>query len=157
MEDEDANDRECFVGAVKTNVGHLEAAAGIAGLIKVVLALEHEEIPANLHFKELNPYIDLDGSKLKISAAPQPWLRGEETRYAGVSSFGFGGTNAHVVLSDYTAASYPKTQVKTRQPAPRVNRRRSAQLTFWRCRPGASRRCRPLPNATARYWLSTKM
>jgi amino acid adenylation domain-containing protein/thioester reductase-like protein len=104
MDDEDANGRECFVGAVKTNVGHLEAAAGIASLIKVVLALEHEEMPANLHFKELNPYIDLDGSRLKISTAPQPWLRGEETRYAGVSSFGFGGTNAHVVLSDYTAA-----------------------------------------------------
>jgi amino acid adenylation domain-containing protein/thioester reductase-like protein len=110
LDEAGANAPGCFVGAVKTNVGHLEAAAGIAGLIKVVLALQHEEIPANLHFEELNPYIELDGSTLNIATTPQPWLGGDGIRYAGVSSFGFGGTNAHVVLSDYATVSPAGTE-----------------------------------------------
>ncbi len=88
------------VGSVKTNIGHLEAAAGIAGLIKVVLSLMHDELPAHLHFRELNPYIALDGSQLEILTERRGWPRGAAPRLAGVSSFGFGGTNAHVVLSE---------------------------------------------------------
>ncbi len=88
------------VGSVKTNVGHLEAAAGVAGLIKVVLSLTHEEIPPHLHLDEVNPYIPLDGASLEFVTARRPWPRSAAPRLAGVSSFGFGGTNAHLVLSE---------------------------------------------------------
>lgn len=90
----------CALGSVKANIGHLEAAAGIAGLIKVVLCLQHEEIPPQLHLKQLNPHISLHDSSLYIPKERQPWLRGSRSRFAGVSSFGFGGTNAHVVLEE---------------------------------------------------------
>jgi acyl transferase domain-containing protein/acyl-CoA synthetase (AMP-forming)/AMP-acid ligase II/pimeloyl-ACP methyl ester carboxylesterase len=89
-------EQACYLGSLKTNIGHLEAAAGIAGLIKTVLCLQQEAIPPNLHFQELNPLIDLGDSQLTIPQQLQSW--NAETRYAGVSSFGFGGTNAHVVL-----------------------------------------------------------
>ena len=89
-----------LIGSVKTNIGHLEAAAGIAGLIKVILALKHEEIPAHLHLKELNPHIDLNNTSISIPTQSQPWLRGKEPRLAGVSSFGFGGTNSHIILEE---------------------------------------------------------
>ncbi|MDB9369216.1 beta-ketoacyl synthase N-terminal-like domain-containing protein [Nodularia spumigena CS-586/05] len=88
----------CLVGSVKTNIGHLEAAAGIAGLIKVVLSLQNEEIPAHLHLKQLNRLISLQETPLSISTYLQPWISKSPRRFAGVSSFGFGGTNAHVVL-----------------------------------------------------------
>jgi acyl transferase domain-containing protein/acyl carrier protein len=90
----------CVLGAVKTNFGHLEAAAGIAGLIKAALALEYEEIPPNAQFEQLNPHISLDGTRFAIPIVARPWLRGREPRFAGVSSFGFSGTNAHVVLEE---------------------------------------------------------
>lgn len=92
--------RSCAIGAVKTNIGHLEAAAGIAGLIKVVLSLRHEAIPPNLHFETLNPHISLAGTPFVIPTELRPWPSGAERRYAGVSSFGFSGTNAHVVLEE---------------------------------------------------------
>ena len=90
----------CFLGSAKTNIGHLEAAAGIAGLIKVVLALQHQEIPPNLHFNQLNPHIDLKATPIAIPTQIQPWTS-DKPRFAGVSSFGFGGTNAHVVIGDW--------------------------------------------------------
>ena len=95
-----AHEREqaCYLGSLKTNIGHLEAAAGIAGVIKTVLCLQHREIPPNLHFQQLNPLIDLADTKIAVSQQLQSWSA--EIRYAGVSSFGFGGTNAHVVLGD---------------------------------------------------------
>jgi acyl transferase domain-containing protein/acyl-CoA synthetase (AMP-forming)/AMP-acid ligase II/acyl carrier protein len=89
-----------FAGSVKTNIGHLEAAAGIAGLIKTVLCLRHEEIPPHLHFKRLNRNAAEDGSPVRIRVALTPWPHGERKRLAGVSSFGFGGTNAHVVIEE---------------------------------------------------------
>lgn len=92
--------RPCHVGSVKTNIGHLEAAAGIAGLIKVVLALGRGEIPPNLHFQRLNPAIELEGTPLVIPTEARPWAPGPAPRLAGVSSFGMGGTNAHVVLEE---------------------------------------------------------
>ena len=88
------------VGSVKTNVGHLEAAAGIAGLIKVVLALQHEAIPSHLHLKQLNPHIPLYEMPVVFPTEQLPWFAGEEHRFAAVSSFGFGGTNAHVILEE---------------------------------------------------------
>ena len=88
------------IGSVKTNIGHLEAAAGVAGLVKTILALQHETIPRHLHFKELNPYIDLNEAALVVPTAAQPWPRAERPRLAGISSFGFGGTNAHVIVGE---------------------------------------------------------
>ncbi|GCE51338.1 type I polyketide synthase [Thermosporothrix hazakensis] len=90
----------CLLGAVKSNIGHLEAAAGIAGCIKVILSMQHELIPANLHFERCNEHIHLQGTRLQIAQEATPWKRGDTPRFAGVSSFGFGGTNAHVVLEE---------------------------------------------------------
>ncbi|HEX8118182.1 MAG TPA: type I polyketide synthase, partial [Pyrinomonadaceae bacterium] len=90
----------CLLGSVKTNVGHMEAAAGIAAFIKVVLSLEHEQIPPHLHFQKLNPHIELEGTRLEVATRGRAWPRGETARYAGVSSFGFGGANAHVILEE---------------------------------------------------------
>jgi acyl transferase domain-containing protein/SAM-dependent methyltransferase len=93
-------DAPLVVGSVKTNLGHLESAAGVAGLIKVVLSLQYERIPAHLHFTRLNPHIDWSGFPVEIPASGKAWPRGATTRRAGVSSFGFGGTNAHVILEE---------------------------------------------------------
>lgn len=90
----------CWVGSVKTNIGHLESAAGIAGLIKVVLALVNETIPPHLHLQQLNSHITLDGLPIQIPTTVQPWKRASEKRFAGVSSFGFGGTNAHIIVEE---------------------------------------------------------
>ena len=91
----------CALGSVKTNLGHLDAAAGVAGLIKAVLALEHREIPPSLHFTGPNPRIDFAASPFFVNAALTKWETvGETPRRAGVSSFGIGGTNAHVVLEE---------------------------------------------------------
>jgi amino acid adenylation domain-containing protein len=94
----------CHIGSVKTNVGHLVTAAGAAGLIKTALALEREVIPASLHFEEPNPKMDLAASPFVVAARRTPWPRSEQRpRLAGVSSFGVGGTNAHVVLEEAPA------------------------------------------------------
>jgi myxalamid-type polyketide synthase MxaD len=90
----------CAIGSVKTNLGHLEASAGIVGLIKTVLALQHAAIPPHLHFQKLNPYISLERTRFFIPTQLQPWPAGNQKRLAGVSSFGFGGTNAHVLLEE---------------------------------------------------------
>ncbi|MET8701435.1 beta-ketoacyl synthase N-terminal-like domain-containing protein [Kitasatospora sp. NPDC004723] len=87
-----------YLGAVKTNLGHLEAAAGIAGLIKAVLCVDRGLIPPNLHFGELNPHISFDGTTFAVPTAPTPWPDGAGPRTAGVSSFGFSGTNAHLIV-----------------------------------------------------------
>ncbi len=94
----------CFVGSVKTNLGHLEGAAGVAGLMKAVLTLSHGRIPKNLNFRTLNPRIQLAGSSLAIASEGAAWPRGEASRIAGVSSFGISGTNAHVILEERPAA-----------------------------------------------------
>jgi acyl transferase domain-containing protein/NADPH:quinone reductase-like Zn-dependent oxidoreductase len=86
--------------AVKPNIGHLEAAAGIAGVIKIVLCLQHHEVPAAAHLAALNPHLRLGGTRLFIPTEPHPWPSGGPPRVAGVSSFGFGGTNAHVVVEE---------------------------------------------------------
>ncbi|MFC4127912.1 type I polyketide synthase [Nocardia rhizosphaerae] len=88
------------IGSAKTNLGHLEAAAGIAGLIKAALALRHRTIPANLHLHEPNPAIDFAGMNMRVQTELGPWPVTSGVRHAGVNSFGFGGTNAHVVLRE---------------------------------------------------------
>ena len=92
--------RPCALGSVKTNLGHLEAAAGIAGLIKVSLALLHRKIPPSLHFEKPNPHIPFDELPLQVQTKLSPWPAESGPALAGVSSFGFGGTNAHVVLEE---------------------------------------------------------
>ncbi|HET6733560.1 MAG TPA: type I polyketide synthase, partial [Mycobacterium sp.] len=89
---------QCALGAVKTNMGHLEAAAGIAGFIKAVLAVQRGQIPPNLHFSQWNPAIDASQTRLFVPTSKTPWPECEGPRRAAVSSFGLGGTNAHVVL-----------------------------------------------------------
>ncbi|WP_308190048.1 type I polyketide synthase [Streptomyces aculeolatus] len=106
---------ELVVGSVKTNIGHLEGAAGAVGLIKALLSLKHGELPPSLHFEEPHPRIPLDELKLRVRTGAGPWPRERERRaaqkgesaerlVAGVSSFGMGGTNCHVVLSDWRPA-----------------------------------------------------
>ncbi len=105
-------DQPCWIGSVKTNIGHLESASGIASLIKVVLCLQHKEIPPHLHLTQLNPYIYIEGTPLSIPTKLQEWLPGKELRLAGVSSFGFGGTNAHVVLEEAPTIASVETEIE---------------------------------------------
>ncbi|MFB6888771.1 type I polyketide synthase [Kitasatospora sp. NPDC056327] len=87
-----------YLGAVKTNLGHLEAAAGIAGLIKAALCVDRGLIPPNLHFGELNPHISFEGTTFAVPSGLTPWPADAGPRTAGVSSFGFSGTNAHLIV-----------------------------------------------------------
>lgn len=105
--------RPCRVGSVKTNLGHSETAAGITGLIKAALCVHHRQLPPSLHFRSPNPSIDFQGLKLQVQTRLEPFPRAEARAVVGVSSFGFGGTNAHVVLADA-----PKPA-----PVPRYGRR----------------------------------
>ena len=93
----------CALGSVKTNIGHLDPAAGVAGLIKTVLALQHRTLPPSLHFRDPNPAIDFANSPFYVPRAATTWPAGPTPRRAGVSSFGIGGTNAHVVLEEAPA------------------------------------------------------
>jgi acyl transferase domain-containing protein/acyl carrier protein len=106
------------VGSIKTNLGHLAAAAGIAGLIKAVLALRYEAIPPHLHLEEPSPYIPWSQLPVEVPTRLTPWPAGEGRRFAGVSSFGFSGTNAHVVLEEAPVPS----------PAPGEAAQRTAEL-----------------------------
>ena len=90
----------CAIGSIKSNFGHLDRAAGAAGLIKTVLALEHEEIPPSINFQEANPKIDFEASPFRVAAEARPWPSEESPRRAAVNSLGMGGTNVHVVLEE---------------------------------------------------------
>ncbi|MBV2155597.1 non-ribosomal peptide synthetase/type I polyketide synthase [Kitasatospora sp. SUK 42] len=105
----------CYVGSVKTNIGHTEAAAGVAGLIKTVLALKHRRIPPHLNLERPNPAIDLDALPFVIPTTPVDWPEHQGPARAGVNSFGFGGTNAHVLLEEPPAPA-------PAAPAPRPTR-----------------------------------
>lgn len=121
----------CALGSVKTNIGHLGAAAGIAGLIKAVLALEHRRIPPSLHFERPNPLIDFETGPFRVPTALEDWPEGDHPRRAAVSAFGIGGTNAHVILEE--------------APAPHPPRRAHPRTTAaWCCR---CRRAPPAPCA----------
>ena len=98
----------CSIGALKTNIGHLDAAAGVAGLIKAALALHHRTLPATLHFHAPNPKLDLNNTPFVVNTQCRPWDAGGRPLRAGVSSFGVGGTNAHVVLEEAPAAAPPE-------------------------------------------------
>lgn len=94
----------CGLGSVKSNIGHLDTAAGIASLIKVVQALRHRELPPSLHFSRPNPLIDFDASPFYVNASLRPWEVNGKPRRAGVSSLGVGGTNAHLILEEAPSA-----------------------------------------------------
>ncbi|MGA7129217.1 MAG: type I polyketide synthase, partial [Chthoniobacterales bacterium] len=135
-------DHPLRVGSVKPNIGHLESAAGIAGLIKVVLSLQREWIPGQLHYRKLNPRISLGTVPIEIPVTPVRWPRCERPRIAGISSFGFSGTNAHAILQEAPLpnAGGPRTRpnqgevsgngysVALANPAVPVNRDRTAHL-----------------------------
>ncbi len=103
-------DEPLVIGSVKTNIGHLEAASGIASLMKVILAIQHGEIPAHLNFQQPNPHIEWDRLPVKVPQSRMPWIKGEKPRCAAVSAFGFSGTNAHLVV---TEAPVVETQIES--------------------------------------------
>ena len=93
-------DRPLLIGSAKTNIGHLEAAAGVAGVLKVVLSLEHQELPKHLHFRNPSPHIPWDRLPVRVVEETVAWEHGDRPRIAGVSSFGFSGTNAHIIIEE---------------------------------------------------------
>ncbi|NNB87043.1 type I polyketide synthase [Corallococcus exiguus] len=95
------------LGSLKAAIGHLDAAAGIAGVVKTVLAMEHGEIPASPHFQQANPVIDFDAGPFFVPSQPRPWTSPNGPRRAGVSAFGIGGTNTHVILEEAPKAAAP--------------------------------------------------
>lgn len=109
-------DRPALLGAIKTNVGHLESAAGAASLAKVVLSLQHDKLPPSINFAGPSPCIDFDGAHLKFVDSATDWPRYGGYALAGVSSFGFGGANAHVVVREVL----PRDLAPGREPAPEV-------------------------------------
>ncbi|MFY1828321.1 SDR family NAD(P)-dependent oxidoreductase [Myxococcus fulvus] len=105
------------VGSVKTNIGHLEAAAGVAGVIKVALSIRKRRLPASLHFEQPNPHIPLDALGLGMQTELTAWPRDEEPALAGISSFGFGGTNCHLIVEEHLPG--PRRAVGPGSVAPR--------------------------------------
>ncbi|MEU9092424.1 type I polyketide synthase [Streptomyces sp. NPDC048428] len=106
----------CVLGSVKTNIGHLESAAGLAGLVKAALCLKHGRTIANLNFDRLNPNIDLAGTRLAIAEQAQDWTAPERFRHAAVSAFGAGGTNAHAILGPAPAPASPAAPAPSPPP-----------------------------------------
>jgi len=99
-----------LIGSAKTNIGHLEAAAGIAGVIKVILSLEHETLPKHLNFENPSPHIPWDRLPVEVVKQTTPWERNDRPRVAGVSSFGFAGTNAHIIIEEAPAEAPPPVE-----------------------------------------------
>ncbi|WP_394843021.1 type I polyketide synthase [Pendulispora brunnea] len=139
----------CVLGAVKTNVGHLEGAAGIAGFIKAVLAVHHGRIPPNRNFRQLNPLIRFEGSRLRLANDVTEWTTPRAERFAAVSSFGAGGTNAHVIVQgaperpipskDETARASSST-VCVSAKSERSLRKQVQRLAGWLRREGCTQR-----------------
>ncbi|MGE3909404.1 MAG: type I polyketide synthase [Chloroflexota bacterium] len=113
-------DRPCLIGSVKTNIGHTEAASGVAGLIKAVLCLQHREVPASLHLRTPNPSIAWQDLGFVVPRTPTPWPVTAEPAYAGVSSFGVTGTNAHVVLQAAPERQSPQRETAETDSGPQV-------------------------------------
>ena len=121
-------DHPLLIGSAKTNIGHLEAAAGVAGVLKVVLSLEHQELPKHLHFRQPSPHIPWDRIPVRVVEETLAWNRTDRPRIAGVSSFGFSGTNAHVILEEAPQApaidtEAPQAPAATASPVPADPRR----------------------------------
>jgi acyl transferase domain-containing protein len=122
--------RPVLIGTVKSNLGHTQAAAGVAGLIKVVLSLQHGQIPKNLHFDAPNPHIEWDALPVQVASEPVAWARNGAARLAGVSAFGLSGTNAHVVIEE--------APVEAQEPPAEALSARSAELVVLSAKSGAA-------------------
>ncbi|TDN37317.1 amino acid adenylation domain-containing protein [Hymenobacter sp. UV11] len=121
----------CALGSIKSNLGHLTAAAGVAGLIKTVLAMQHRQLPASLHYTQPNPLLDLESSPFFVNTALRDWpVAGSARRRAGISSFGVGGTNVHVVVEE------APTPLENVQAGPALGR--PMQLAAWSARTASS-------------------
>ncbi|CCK26519.1 Phthiocerol synthesis polyketide synthase type I PpsD [Streptomyces davaonensis JCM 4913] len=148
----------CALGAAKTNMGHCEEAAGVLGLIKTVLCLQHGRIPPNVHFRRLNPDIDLDGTRLFVPTSLTDWpVTGGGPRLAAVSSFGMGGTNAHVVLEQAAPAPAGPPEPAERTwlipvsgASPGGLRANAERLADWLRGPGQDVRMRDLAHTLGR-------
>ena len=110
-----------LIGSAKTNIGHLEPAAGAAGLIKLLLALQHERIPPHLHVRTPNPHIAWEALPVKIVSSAEAWPRAERPRLAGLSAFGFSGTNAHVIVQEAPAPSGARVSNGAKAPGERCS------------------------------------
>jgi acyl transferase domain-containing protein len=117
------------IGSVKTNIGHLESGSGVAGIIKAALCFEKGMIPKHLNFKKLNPYIDLEKAKAEIPLENTPWPKGTRRRFAGVSSFGFAGTNAHVVLEERPDLPAPGNKYSDLDPIITISAKNQSSLS----------------------------
>ena len=162
-------DRPCLIGSVKTNIGHLEAAAGIASVIKVALSLHHRRIPAHLHFQQANPAIDFDQLSLRVPTVSTDWPvthhSGQlQPRLAAVNGFGYGGANAHVILEEAPVTSKPQTGATTQSgrdnsSAPRIDREPASE---WASKPllvplaGRDLRSLAASAETMANWLENK-
>ncbi|WP_218160453.1 type I polyketide synthase [Amycolatopsis marina] len=147
--------RPLLLGSVKSNLGHLEAAAGVVGLIKVVLALHHGRLPASLNYSAPNPHIPFDELGLRVTDTGQDWPRQGNTAIAGVSGFGFGGSNAHVVLQQQELSSEPAApQARTRfllgAPDPARLADSAGALARWLDGAGAAARLSDVEHTLAR-------
>lgn len=96
-----SQDNRLKIGSVKSNIGHLEASAGIASIVKVLLSMKHQIIPANLHFDTPNPFINWEAANVEVISKPTAWKKKEGARTAAINGFGFGGSNAHVIIEEY--------------------------------------------------------
>lgn len=114
------NAQPTLLGSAKTNLGHLESAAGVAALIKVVQAMKHDTLPPSINFSEPNRYIDFDAEHLEVVEDPREWPQYSGRKIAGASGFGFGGTNAHVVLTDFDATDYDAVAPETAAVLPQT-------------------------------------
>jgi acyl transferase domain-containing protein/thioesterase domain-containing protein len=134
----------CAIGSVKTNIGHLDTAAGVAGLIKTVLALKQRQIPPSLHFVRPNPEIDFANSPFYVNSALAEWKASEAPRRAGVSALGVGGTNAHVILEEAAPAESPSESrpwqllVLSAKTHTALDRATADLATHFRCHPDIS-------------------
>ncbi|WP_143203926.1 type I polyketide synthase, partial [Streptomyces sp. CB02400] len=115
-----AQDHPLYLGSSKSNIGHAQAAAGVAGVIKMILALQHDTLPKTLHADQPSPHIQWDDSGLRLLQEARPWERGERLRRAGISSFGLSGTNAHVILEEAPAAEAVVAAEAPQLPVPVV-------------------------------------
>ena len=156
-------DRPLLMGSVKSNIGHTESASGAAGLIKVVLSLQHDMLPKSLHFDNPSPHIPWDSLPVRVVDEAIPWQANGRPRRAGVSSFGFTGTNAHVLIEEapaQAAMSAPAKSIESaadEEPAALEDAvaseswsrtLTSSPSTCWRCRRGHQRRWWPWRRAT---------
>jgi acyl transferase domain-containing protein len=123
-----SREQALLVGSVKTNIGHLEPAAGVAGLIKLLLAFRHEVIPQHLHFKTPNPHVPWADIPVRVAAQATPWPRADQPRIAGLSAFGFSGTNAHVIVEEPPAPPVVALATDRRQQLLPISARSDAAL-----------------------------